>query len=131
MNRVFPKKRRKAPAKAAPSAADEEARALLARLEDAAHKLSITVRYAADLPREVGAVRIASSTVVFIHRMLEVPEKAALLAEQIALLAGERLDEVYVLPEVRELIAAHAATRPPVGPASSTSPAGDSGPVSA
>lgn len=83
---------------------EEQAAARLQHLEEAAAKLGIEVRFASDLPCEAGACRVEGRELVFLHRRLAPSEQVLWLAEQLAVLAADRLATVYLLPEARELI---------------------------
>jgi hypothetical protein len=87
---------------------DEEDRNLLARLEEAARGLGFKVRTERGSFRS-GRCRSRDEQLIILNRRLGPFERAQVVAR---ILAGEDLDQAWLLPAVREQIARLAEARP-------------------
>lgn len=75
----------------------------LLALEDLASRIGITIRYEKMGTISGGLCRIHDGEVILINKHLSTASKIELLAKELRL-ESERLEAVFVLPELRELI---------------------------
>jgi hypothetical protein len=87
-----------------------KAEALYARLMDLAEALGVEVR-TAPVPPPGGACRVRGRLVVMLSQEATLDEKVDVLAEALAGMPG--LDEMFILPQVRECLEAARRQTPP------------------
>lgn len=86
--------------------------ALLQEFEALAERLSVQVRYA-DLERDGGLCRYRGEYHIIINKRLNIQGRIAVLA---AALLHFPLDEVFVIPAIREALEAHRTDSPAASP---------------